>query len=82
MPTSTENSEKNFPEIETDGGFQTVIYTTKAGLKRPIHGAIWFGDNYEWVPCSWTEQGYRISEGNQCDLNITKAVADGQIQDK
>lgn len=69
-----------FPEIETDGGHQAIIYTTKAGKYQPIHGAVWCGEEYEWLPASWTIKGYRTNDGNNCDLNITKALQSGQIQ--
>ena len=69
-----------FPEIETDDGHQTIIYTTKAGGDHPIHGAIFFGGIYEWLPASWTLTGFRIRDNHICDLSITKAIASGQVQ--
>lgn len=69
-----------FQEIETDDGHQAIIYSTTTGGTQPIHGAIYFGDDYGWLPASWDTAGNRFNAERPNDLDITKAILNGQIQ--
>ena len=71
-----------FPTLTANEGNLVVIYTTKAGGRKSIHGAylIKEGERNAWVPAAWTAQGYFWGPEKPSGLDITKALSEKTIQ--
>ena len=65
-----------FPVIKSKSGALVIVYTREAGGIQPIHGAYLSrsSDANVWMPCSWTEDGYRISKNRPTDLDIVEEI--------
>lgn len=69
-----------FPEVVTDGGSKVLIYTTNAGGEWPIHGAFNSGtDEYGWSVWAWRLEGRSFNREEHV-LDISKAIASGEIK--
>ena len=62
-----------FPTVRSNTGVLCIIYTKDAGGKYPVHGAYKVADG-EWVPCSWTAEGYKVGAHRIAPLDITGEI--------
>ena len=71
------------PTFTANDGNLVVIYTYKSGGKKPIHGAylIKTGDINDWVPASWTEDGFFIDSSIPSGMDITKALHEKKLSE-
>lgn len=70
----------SFPKVLSNGGDWCIIYAVNKEGPQPIHGAYWTKE--EWMITAWDREGYRHSPDCPSQLDISKAVKDGLVQDQ
>lgn len=49
-------------QFKTRAGSPVRVYSKKGGGDHPIHGA-WYNDSDDcWIPCTWTLDGFFVSD--------------------
>ena len=66
----------DFPIIRSRAGNVVTVYTKTGGGMFPVHGAYLSrsADANVWMPCTWTEEGFRRGDKKPVDLDIVEGL--------